>query len=405
MLGNVDAAAADAAAAGAAAADMVEVSVVMPCLNEADTLATCIRKAQDAFAAAGLRGEVVVADNGSTDGSPAIARTLGARLVEVVARGYGSALMGGIDAARGRFVVMGDADDSYDFGEIPRFVERLRAGADLVQGCRLPGGGGTVLPNAMPFLHRWLGNPVLSFLARHWFRTPVHDVYCGMRGFSVEAYRRLSLQCTGMEFATEMLIKASLHHASIAEVPITLHPDGRTSHRPHLRTFRDGWRTLRLFLLFSPRWLFLLPGLALIAAGAAGYMIALPGLVIGGVGFDIHTLLFSSLFILAGHQAVFFALFTKNFAIREGLLPVDPRTAQFFRHATLERGLLFGGAAVVAGLTLLSATALTWWRAGFGALDYPTTLRWAIPGATLTALGLQTAFASFFISVLDLRRR
>jgi len=387
-----------------AAATALEVSIVMPCLNEADTLAACIQTAQHALRDAGIAGEVIVADNGSTDGSPDIARALGARLIHVEARGYGSALMGGIAAAHGRYVIMGDADQSYDFSETPKFVERLRRGYALVQGCRLPSGGGTVLPNAMPPLHRWFGNPFLSFIARRWFNTPVHDIYCGMRGFSVDMYRRLEMRCTGMEFATEMILKASLHHERIDDVPITLHPDGRKAHPPHLRTFRDGWRTLRLFLLFCPRWLFLIPGIALVLVGTAGYAIALPGLTIGGVTFDVHTLLFASLSLLVGQQAIAFALFTKSFAIGEGLLPMDPRTTRFFKIATLERGLLLGGAAIVVGLALLAMTAIEWWRTGLGSLDYARTMRWAIPGATLTALGVQTALASFFTSVLGLRR-
>jgi glycosyltransferase involved in cell wall biosynthesis len=382
-----------------------EVTVVMPCLNEADTLATCIDKAHRAFRDAGIDGEVVIGDNGSTDGSREIAQARGARVVPVAARGYGNALMGGIDAARGRYVIMGDADDSYDFLEVPKFVERLREGYGLVQGCRLPSGGGTVLPGAMPPLHRWFGNPVLSFLARWWFRTPVHDVYCGMRGFSVDAYRRFDLRCTGMEFATEMIIKATVHKERIAEVPISLHPDGRKAHPPHLRTFRDGWRTLRLFLLFTPRWLFLVPGLLLILLGLIGYALALPGLTIGGATFDVHTLLFASLALLAGQQAISFALFAKTFAIGEGLLPLDRRTSRFYEFATLERGLILGGLAIVVGLGLLAAVAVEWWRAGFGPLDYPRTMRFAIPGATLTALGLHAMLGSFFGSILGLRRR
>jgi glycosyltransferase involved in cell wall biosynthesis len=385
--------------------ETVEVSIVMPCLNEADTIGACVRKAQQALRDAGATGEVIVADNGSVDGSAAIAAGLGARVVRVEARGYGNALIGGIESARGRYVIMGDADESYDFGEIPKFLAKLRGGHSFVMGCRLPSGGGTVLPRAMPPLHRWLGNPMFSFLARLWFRTPVHDINCGMRGFTAAAYERLGLRCTGMEFATEMIIKAQLLRERIAEVPITLHPDGRREHPPHLRTFRDGWRTLRLYLLFTPRWLFLVPGLLLTVLGLAGYAIALPGLTIRGVGFDVHTLLFASLSMLAGQQAIFFALFTKAFAVGEGLLPLDPRTARFFEIATLERGLLAGGAASLVGLALLAGTALEWWRVDFGALDYARTMRLAIPGATLTALGLHTVFASFFASILGLRRR
>jgi hypothetical protein len=233
----------------------------------------------------------------------------------------------------------------------------------------------------------------------------VHDVYCGMRGFSAEAYRRLDLRCTGMEFATEMIIKASLHQERIAEVPITLHPDGRKAHLPHLRTFRDGWRTLRLFLIFTPRWLFLVPGVLLIALGVIGYGVALPGLTIGRATFDVHTLLVASLALLAGQQAIAFALFAKTFAIGEGLLPLDRRTARFFEIVTLERGLAAGAAAMLAGVALLSMVTVQWWQAGLGPLDYARTMRLAIPGATLTAMGLQTVLASFFGNILGLRRR
>jgi glycosyltransferase involved in cell wall biosynthesis len=377
----------------------------MPCLNEADTIATCVLKATNALHTARIAGEVIVADNGSTDGSDRCADQAGARVVRVAARGYGSALIAGIESARGRYIIMGDADDSYDFGETPKFVEKLHAGFALVQGCRLPSGGGRVLPNAMPLLHRYFGNPFLTMLARWWFHTPVHDVYCGMRGFHIDAYRRLQLRCTGMEFATEMILKASLMGESIAEVPITLHPDGRKAHPPHLRTFRDGWRTLRLFLLFSPRWLFLVPGLALIILGLAGYAIALPGLTVNGVTFDVHTLLYSSVAIIAGQQAISFALFTKGFAIGEGLLPLDRRTERFFRIATLERGIALGALLMSAGLVLLADVALTWHASGWGSLDYAHTMRRAVPGATLTMLGLHTVFASFFVSILGLRRR
>lgn len=390
----------------AAAQATCELSVVMPCLNEADTLATCIDKAMAAMRRAGIDGEVIVADNGSTDGSQDIALAHGARVVPVAERGYGAALMGGIAAARGTFILMGDADDSYDFGELPAFVEKLRQGADLVQGCRLPSGGGRVLPGAMPASHRWIGNPILSLIGRRWFWAPVHDVYCGMRAFRRDFYHSLDQRCTGMEFATEMIVKTSLRReARIAEVPITLHPDGRHSHPPHLRTFRDGWRTLRFFLLYSPRSLFLQPGLALIVLGVAGYAIALPGLTVGGVQFDAHTLLFATLAILLGVQAVIFAVFAKTFAVGEGLLPPDARLARLFRIVTLERAV--AGAAVVfgAGLALLAAAVNQWRVAGFGDLDYAVTMRWVIPGAALTAIGFQAALAAFFLSLLQLRRR
>ncbi|MEL7266274.1 MAG: glycosyltransferase family 2 protein, partial [Planctomycetota bacterium] len=259
-----------------------ELSVVLPCLNEADTVATCVEKAVRAMRDAGIEGEVVVSDNGSTDGSQQLAIDAGARIVNAPRRGYGAALMHGIENARGRYVMMGDADDSYDFLELPKFMPGLREGNDLVQGCRLPHGGGIVLPGAMPFLHRWFGNPVLSWLVRFMFRIPISDVYCGMRAFQRELYDRLDLRSPGMEFATEMIIKSGLHGATMAQVPITLHPDGRKEHGPHLRTFRDGWRTLRLFLAFSPRWSFFRPGLLLVAVGAILYALALPQIRIFG---------------------------------------------------------------------------------------------------------------------------
>jgi glycosyltransferase involved in cell wall biosynthesis len=278
----------------------IELSVVMPCLNEADTLEVCIGKAQKAMREIGIRGEVVIADNGSTDGSISIANRLGARVVNIAERGYGAALRGGIEAAYGKYVIMGDADDSYDFLDIPKFVEKLRAGNELVMGCRLPGGGGKILPGAMPQLHRWWGNPMFSAMVRKMFKAPIHDVYCGLRGFTRELYDRLDLRCTGMEFATEMVIKSSLFREKIAEVPITLHPDGRKAHAPHLKTFSDGWRTLRFFMLYSPRWLFLVPGIALVVLGLIAWGLALPRVEIHGIDFDAHTLLFGSLFLLMG---------------------------------------------------------------------------------------------------------
>lgn len=382
-----------------------ELSVVMPCLNEADTLATCIEKAQRSLRDHNFAGEIIVADNGSTDGSQAIATRMGALVVLVEAKGYGSALMGGIAAARGKFVVMGDADDSYDFLEIPKFVEKLRQGFELVQGCRLPAGGGVVMPGAMPFLHRWLGNPMFSFMVRRMFSAPIHDVYCGMRGFTKDLYDRLGQRCTGMEFATEMIIKASLFGEKIAEVPITLHPDGRKAHLPHLKTFRDGWRTMRFFLMCSPRWLFLIPGVVLILLGLIGYAVAVPGVAVMGLTFDAHTLLFASLVILCGYQSILFAIFTKTFAITEGLMPEDPRMDRFFKLVNLEKGLIAGSAAFLIGLVLLVAAINQWRESGFGRLDYAQTMRWVIPGMTLTALGFQTILSSFFVSILGMRRK
>ncbi len=383
----------------------LELSVVMPCLNEADTLESCIRKAQQALLENHIQGEIIVADNGSTDASRDIAEKLGARVVCVKQPGYGSALMGGIEAARGRYVIMGDADDSYDFREIPKFIEKLRAGYDLVQGCRFESGGGKIMPGAMPPLHYWLGNPMFSFLVRRWFKSSVHDVYCGLRGFSKRLFLRLDQRCRGMEFATEMIIKASLQGEKIAEVPITLHQDGRKSHAPHLKTFRDGWRTLRFFLMCSPRWLFLIPGAALIGLGLIGYGVALPGVRVRGIAFDAHTLLFASLFLLCGYQSILFAVFAKTFAVTEGLLPESPHLTRLYRFVNLEKGLIASVLAMLIGAGLLLTAINNWRMAAFGPLDYATTMRLVVPGASLLALGFQTGLSSFFISILGMRRK
>jgi glycosyltransferase involved in cell wall biosynthesis len=382
--------------------DEIELSVVLPCLNEADTVGICIEKAQRSLSSAGIKGEVILADNGSKDQSIEIAEGLGARVVHVTARGYGNALKGGIQGARGRFVLMADADDSYDLLEVAKFIGPLREGADLVQGCRLPAGGGRVLPGSMPFSHRWIGNPMFSKMARVMFRAPIHDVYCGMRAFSKDLFRRLDLRCEGMEFATEMIIKASLRGANISEVPITLYPDGRKAHAPHLRTVRDGWRTLRFFLMLSPRWLFLYPGTIFVIAGLVGFALALPRITIGNIVFDAHTLLFSTLALLLGYQSILFGIFTKSFAVREGLLPADQRLERFSKAATLERGLAIGTFAFVAGVALLVAAVWQWWDAAFGRLDYARTMRWVIPGFLFAALGFQTVLASFFATILGL---
>ncbi len=383
----------------------IEVSVVMPCLNEEDTVGICVRKARQALEAMGARGEIIVADNGSRDASAAIALQEGARVVPVPVPGYGAALQGGIRAARGRFIIMGDADDSYDFLELEKFVTRLRAGAELVMGCRLPRGGGTVLPGAMPGLHRWWGNPMFSAMVRAMYGATIHDVYCGMRGFSRDLYERLAPRCTGMEFATEMVMKAGLFKARVEEVPITLHPDGRQRHAPHLRTFRDGWRTLRLFMLFSPKWLFLVPGLLMMLLGAVAWGLALPNVNLGGVVLDAHTLLFGTLFIVVGYQSIMFGIFAKMFAISEGLLPAEPWLVRLLKLIPLERCLLLALAGLVTGAVLLLQAVAHWRAAGFGALDYSRTMRWVIPGFTLAVLGFQTLLSSFFISVLGLKHR
>ena len=385
--------------------ESLEVSVVMPCLNEADTVVICVQKALRGLAAAGAVGEVIVADNGSTDGSRELARKAGARIVSIGEKGYGQALMGGIAAAHGRYVIMGDADDSYDFEAIPLFMPKLRQGYDLVMGCRLPAGGGSIAPGAMPLLHRLIGNPLFSFMVRTMFQAPIHDVYCGLRGFSRDFYQTLGLRCTGMEFATEMVIKASLFNGRIAEAPITLHPDGRKAHAPHLRTFRDGWRTLRFFLMLCPRWLYLIPGTALSLLGLLGFLLILPGFSLFGVGIDVHSLLVSSLCLLLGIQTIQFGILTKLFAVGEGLLPDLPWLTRFLEVVRLERTLLVGFVAFLGGLALIGTAGLIWWRLNFGPLNYPHTLRLVIPGMTLAALGVQIMLFGFFVDMLRVKHK
>ena len=377
----------------------VELSIVMPCLNEIETLATCIEKARLAIAHLDLNAEIIIADNGSTDGSQELARDLGARVVEIARKGYGSALIGGIDAARAELVIMGDADDSYDFTAIGPLVDRLREGYDLVMGNRFQGG---IKQGAMVWSHRWVGNPVLTAISRLFFHTPVGDMHCGLRGFRKDAYAKLHLSATGMEFASEMVIKASLQRMRIAEVPVTLSPDGR-SRPPHLRTWRDGWRHLRFMLLFSPRWLFLYPGLALFAVGTGLSLVLLPGpVVVAGVRLDIHTLLVAGFLALLGYQLVLFALFTKFFAIRVGFHPPHPVLQTMFRYITLEVGLVAGALLALVGLITLIAAVASWSSAGFGNLNPDTTMREVIPAVVLTAVGTQTVFAAFFMSILGI---
>ena len=378
-----------------------ELSILMPCLNEAETLAICIKKAQKALKDLNVKGEVVIADNGSTDGSPEIAASLGARVVHVAEKGYGSALLGGIKAARGKYIIMGDADDSYDFTNLGPFLEKLRAGYDLVMGNRFKGG---IAPRAMPPLHKYLGNPVLTGIGRLFFRSPCGDFHCGLRGFSKAAIQSLDLRTTGMEFASETVVKASLHGLRITEVPTTLSVDGR-NRPPHLRSWRDGWRHLRFLLLYSPRWLFLYPGLLLMLVGAvvSGWLLVGPR-VVDGITLDVHTFLYAAIAIVIGYQTVIFAIFTKVFAITEGLLPEDPRLKTLFNYIKLETGILAGALLLVAGIGL-SIYALSFWSAtSFGPLDPSRTLRLVIPAVTLIALGLQTVLSSFFLSILGLER-
>jgi glycosyltransferase involved in cell wall biosynthesis len=382
----------------------IELTIVLPCLNEAETLATCIQKARLGLERAGVRGEVLVADNGSTDGSVAIAEKAGARVVAVKEKGYGSALRGGIEAARGKWVIMGDADDSYDFSKIEGFVQRFREGYDLVMGCRLPRGGGTILPGAMPWKNRWIGNPILSLIGRTFFNCPARDFHCGLRGFTREAYGKMDLKTTGMEFASEMVIKATFKSLRIVEVPITLHPDGR-SRPPHLKPWRDGWRHLRFMLIYSPRWLFLVPGLVLAILGlVSGAALAVSSpLRVGGIAFDAGTLAVASLFVIIGGQLVAFAFFTKVFAIGEGLLPQDAKFSRVFHYFSLEKGIVLGVLVLLLGVGLLGHALWVWKEVRFGIMPFGENLRRLIPAVTLVALGIQIVFSSFFLSILGLR--
>lgn len=381
----------------------LQISVIMPCLNEAETLATCIRKALTGITEAGIQGEVIVADNGSTDGSVEIAMREGARVVRVDRKGYGNALRGGIDAAAGKWILIGDADDSYDFSNIKPFIEKLRQDDELVMGCRMPAGGGTVMPGAMPWKHRWIGNPVLTFIGRLFFRCPAHDFHCGLRAFTTEGYRRMDLRTVGMEFASEMVIKATLVGLRISEVPIILHPDGR-SRAPHLRSWRDGWRHLRFMLLFSPRWLFLLPGIGISLIGTAGLtFLTLGQMIFGKVVLDVGTMMVSSMLLLVGTQLLWLAVFTRHFAVTESLLPPNEQLQKILRAFSLEWGLFLGLLMGMGGTILLGRAFLDWQEAGFRGLSYGTNLRRIIPSTTLIVLGIQFIFGSFFLGVLSLK--
>ncbi|WP_347374295.1 glycosyltransferase [Aequorivita sp. Q41] len=378
-----------------------ELSVVMPCLNEAETLAVCIKKAQHFFEREKINGEVIIADNGSTDGSQKIAEDLNATVVNVPQKGYGSALRGGIEAANGKYVIMGDADDSYDFNNLMPYLLKLREGFDLVMGNRFKGG---IKKGAMPFLHKYLGNPVLSFIGRLFFKSKIGDFHCGLRGFSKEAYAKMELKTTGMEFASEMIVKASLKNLKIAEVPTILSPDGR-SRPPHLNTWRDGWRHLRFLVLYSPSWLFLIPGLLLMIFGIITSAFLLNGPVsIGTVNFDVHTLLFSSGFVLIGFQFILFYGLTKVFTVENELLPKSKKYDRLFKFINLEKGLIVGLALVIAGI-VLSFTAYSNWQAiRFGNIENMSVFRMVIPAVTLILLGVQVILFSLFFSILGLKK-
>ncbi len=379
-----------------------ELTVVLPCLNERETVGVCVQKAVAALQKAGIHGEVIVADNGSTDGSVELAETEGARVVHVDQRGYGNALRGGIQEARGTYVLMADSDDSYDFTHIPRFIEQLRNGSDLVMGNRFLGG---IRDGAMPPLHRYLGNPVLTAIGRLFFRSPSRDFHCGIRAFRKESYERMDIRSTGMEFASEMVVKASLLRMKVSEVPTTLSPDGR-SHPPHLRTWHDGWRHLRFLLMYSPRWLFLYPGIASIVVGLATCIWLMPGpRRVGGIVFDFHTLAYGFGAILVGFQLLAFAVFTKVFAITEGLLPEDPRLNRMFEYIKLETGLLAGALCVGLGIVGSLLAVSTWARSSFGPITSDNLLRLVMLSVFALILGPQIIFSSFFLSILGLRRR
>src|SRR5271157_2487853 len=380
----------------------VELSIVMPCLNEAETLASCIRKAQSYLRRSGISGEIVIGDNGSTDGSQEIAAKLGARVIHIPIRGYGAALYGAVTAAHGRYCIMGDSDDSYDFENLDAFVEKLRAGYDVVMGNRFQGG---IQRGAMPWKNRYIGNPILSTIGKLFFRAGVGDFHCGLRGFTKSAFQKMDLRTTGMEFASEMVIKAKLVGLKMTEAPTVLRPDGR-SRPPHLLPYRDGWRHLRFMLLHSPRWLFLYPGSLLILLGLAGCAWLLPGpRVVHGVGFDVHTLLYAFVSVLLGFQLVAFSVFTKVFAISEGLLPEDPRLTRVFRYITLETGLVAGGLLVAVGIGGSVFAVSGWAKESFGPLDTEHMLRIVMPAVFSLTLGVQIICSSFFLSILGLRRK
>lgn len=381
--------------------DQVELTILMPCLNEAETMAVCIAKARRFLEQSGVNGEVLVADNGSTDGSQRIATESGARIVAVAEKGYGAALWGGIHAARGKYVVMGDADDSYDFSRLMPFLDALRAGNDLVMGNRFKGG---IAPGAMPSLHRYLGNPVLSYLGRLFFKVPIGDFHCGLRGFDRARILALQLSTPGMEFASEMVVKASLAGYAIDEVPTTLSPDGR-SRPPHLRTWRDGWRHLRFLLLHSPRWLFLVPGVVLLGLGAFVMLfVGTRSRAIGGIDLDIHTLSYAGAAIMLGVQMILFAMLTRLIGIRDGWLPAKGLGVGLLSWLSLERGLVLAVVMFIAGLGLSVYAVHVWAAHGFGPLDPRSTMRLVIPSVTLMAVAGEVGLSAFFLEALRLPR-
>jgi glycosyltransferase involved in cell wall biosynthesis len=377
----------------------IELTILLPCLNEAGTVAACIRKAKSFLKANAIAGEIVVADNGSTDGSTRIAAELGARVVGVAERGYGAALLGGIEAARGRYVVMGDADDSYDFTNLGLFVDKLRRGADIVIGNRFAGG---IAPGAMPFLHKYLGNPVLSFLGRLFFSVPVRDFHCGLRAFRAAAVRELGLRSAGMEFASEMVVRSSLAGLTIVEVPTTLRPDGR-SRPPHLKTWRDGWRHLKFLLMYSPRWLFFIPGAALIALGLllTAMLSWGPMHVLRDIVLDINTFISACFFTIAGVQLVSFGAISRTYAAISRLLPADTRAMAVLRHATTDRLALGGALLAILGAAAFGYALNAWAMQDFGPLPDPMIPRTVLGGMTMIVIGMQMLFTGFVLGILN----
>jgi len=378
----------------------LELTILMPCLNEAETISICVAKAKSFLARAGITGEVLIADNGSSDGSVALAQRDGARVIAVAERGYGAALRAGVAAARGRFVVMGDADDSYDFAGLDPFIAKLRAGYDLVMGNRFAGG---IAPGAMPFLHRYLGNPVLSFIGRVFFRAKIGDFHCGLRGFRRDAILGLDLRTSGMELASEMVVRAAIVNLNIAEVPTTLAVDGR-SRPPHLRTWHDGWRHLRFLLLFCPRWLFLYPGLALAALGALGVALLFPGplMLSPDFGIDDHTFLVSAIAILVGVQVTGFGVIARHFTAASTLLPPSRPLVALLSVISLERGLMIAAGVIAAGIAGVVWSLWQWSLVDFGPLTAPVVMRVLTFALVLIAIGVQLAFMLFLLGVIDL---
>ena len=382
--------------------EQYELTILMPCLNEAETLAACINKAHTYLKESGVHGEVVVADNGSTDGSQKIAEEHGARVVNVPEKGYGAALIGGCNGARGKYVIMGDADDSYDFLHLAPFVEKLREGYDLVMGNRFKGG---IEPGAMPPLHRYLGNPVLSFIARLFFPCKIGDYHCGLRGYNRESILKLGLVTTGMEYASEMVVKATLNHLKIAEVPTTLKKDGR-SHAPHLRSWSDGWRHLKFLLMHSPNWLFMYPGLILFFLGLAlTVVLSLGNIQIGAVGLGVHTLMYAAAAMMVGFNLVMFSLFVRSYASVTGFIPTESRLDRWLGETSTEKGVLLGIFLFLAGIAVTIAAFCIWGKTGFGGLSPESMMRITIPAMLLIVVGIEVVFGSFFIGILHIRHK